>query len=150
MRPWIKRTSLALGGLFLAIQLVPVPRVDPPVVQTIAAPPAVERLLRRACFDCHSREPRRPFYAYVAPVSWLVAYDIAEAREHLDFSDWSRSADERDEIAEVVGEGEMPPWFYSMMSADRRLARADRTLLVQWTRGQDEPGGRAREEEDDD
>lgn len=148
-----KHILLALGGLLVAIQLVPVSREDPPVAQTVTAPPEVERVLRRACFDCHSRQPRRPFYAYVAPISWLVAYDIAEGRERLDFTDWGRSAKESEEIAEAVGEGEMPLWYYSMMSADRRLSDADRTLLVDWaggaaTRGGSEGAGHEREDDD--
>ena len=67
-------------------QLVPVERTNPPVEAEIVAEPEVHALLRRACYDCHSHETVWPWYAWVAPVSWLVAHDVDHAREELDFS----------------------------------------------------------------
>jgi len=37
---------------------------------------------------CHSNEVAWPWYADVAPASWLVAYDVHEGRAELNFSLW--------------------------------------------------------------
>jgi hypothetical protein len=136
----MSRTRLALAGgaVLLAIQLVPVSRTNPPVTATVAAPPEVLGLLRRACFDCHSHETvwAAP-QAYVAPASWLVAHDVKEARKHLDFSAWDR-VDQR-KVAKAlpgeVGEGDMPPWYYLIAHPGARLSDAERATLAAWARG---------------
>jgi hypothetical protein len=87
-------------------------------------------ILRRACFDCHSNETVWPWYAYVAPVSWLVASDVEEGREELNFSQWDaynadRQAHKIKECGEEVAEGEMPLWFYVPAHPEARLSQAD-------------------------
>ena len=130
--------SVAAGVLLLAIQLVPVSRDNPPVEQVVPAPPGVIQVLERACYDCHSHETRWPWYANVAPVSWLVADDVAEAREHLNFSTWNRYDEEEkreklEEIWEEVEEGEMPLWFYVPLHPEAELSDSDEMLIQRWT-----------------
>jgi hypothetical protein len=74
---------------FAAIQLVPVKRDNPPVVsEPNWDSPQTRALAQRACFDCHSNETVWPWYAHVAPASWLAAHDVHEGRGILNFSDW--------------------------------------------------------------
>jgi len=75
---------------FLGVQLVPVDRTNPPVESAVAAPAEVRSILRRSCFNCHSYETEWPWYGYVAPLSWLVAHHVHEAREEMNFSTWNR------------------------------------------------------------
>ncbi len=74
----------------MAIQLVPVNRSNPTVEADLEAPEAVTAVLRTACYDCHSNETHWPWYSYVAPVSWLVAHDVEEARSEFSFSHWEQ------------------------------------------------------------
>jgi hypothetical protein len=129
-----------LGGLvlFVLIQLVPVARDNPPVEEEVPASAEVRAVLRRACYDCHSNETRWPWYARIAPASWLLAHDVAEARDHMNFSTWNvydddERRDHLDETWEEVEAGEMPLWFYLPMHPDARLSEADLTLLREWT-----------------
>jgi len=138
------REALSLGrivgvgaAIFVAIQLVPVKRDNPPVTEEVPARPAVRELLRRSCYDCHSNESSWPWYSQVAPISWLVSHDVDEAREHLNFSTWDEyDADERAELLEEaweeVEEGEMPLWFYLPLHPEARLSDADKSLLRDW------------------
>jgi len=124
---------LGLGLLALVlIQLIPVSRDNPPVVQDVAAPEKVSEILRRACYDCHSNETRWPWYANVAPVSWLVGRDVHEGRRHLNFSDWARYSRKRDEVWEEVEKGDMPLWFYVPLHADAKLSEEDRAAIKRW------------------
>jgi hypothetical protein len=121
-----------------AAQVIPVPRTNPPA---ITAPLEIDGLLQRA-HDCHSNETRWPWYAYVAPASWLVAWDVHEARTHLNFSTWGDYAPKKqrhklDELVEMIDEDEMPLWYYRPLHADARLTDAERAQLVAWARAQD-------------
>ena len=137
-RAWVRRSAVGVGGLLLAVQLVPVNRTNPPVQEEVPASPEVRAVLRCACYDCHSHESTWPWYGYVAPVSWLVARDISEAREHLNFSTWNRlSPEDRaeafEEAWEEIESGEMPLWFYVPLHPEAKLTAEDRALLRAWS-----------------
>jgi len=154
---------LAVAGYSLlvlaaAAQVVPVERGNPPVTADLRAPPEVHAVLRRACYDCHSNETVWPWYAGVAPVSWLVARDVREGRDELNFSAWDpaapRAAKALRKCAEELREGEMPPGPYVALHPQARLGEAERALLLGWLdaagreeagRGGDADGGRGGE-----
>jgi hypothetical protein len=110
---------------------------NPPVGGDLDAPPAVAVVLRRACYDCHSNETRWPWYARLAPASWLVAHDVSEGRRELNFSTWGAYTPHarRKKLAksvEEVDEGEMPPWYYTLVHRDARLDAVERAALRAW------------------
>lgn len=132
------KIGVGVLGILALIQIVRPPRENPPVAADLQAPPEVESLLRRACYDCHSNETRWPWYSHVAPVSWLVSHDVQAGRKELDFSSWGtlspeEQGEQRGEIAESIAEGDMPPWYYLPMHPDARLSASDRSLLDTWT-----------------
>ena len=85
-----KKIVLTLVALLVLIQLIPVDTENPVVTAEVDAPTEVLEVLRRACYDCHSNETAWPWYTHVAPVNFLVAHDVEEGREHLNFSEWDR------------------------------------------------------------
>ena len=119
---------------FIAIQLVPVQRDNPPVVsEPNWDSPETRALAQRACFDCHSNETVWPWYSYVAPVSWMISRHVQDGRAALNFSEWSSmQGDEHDPegIAEVIYEGEMPLPNYVLMHPSADLTQAEREQLV--------------------
>lgn len=135
-RGW-KFTGAALLALTLGIQLVPVDRSNPPVQRTIDAPEDVERVLRRSCYDCHSNETDWPWYSRVAPASWLVADDVQEAREDMNFSEWPDDPDDATDLIEEIGEqvesGAMPLDSYLWLHPEARLSDEERQLLIDWS-----------------
>lgn len=141
-RKLVKLTGWVGLALFLAIQLVPVERSNPVVVADLEAPPEVEAVLRTACYDCHSSETRWPWYSYVAPVSWVVAHDVEEARSEMSFSDWG-ALDPREQLElkqdmwEEVEKGAMPLKKYVVLHARARLDEEQKRLLRDWCRGLD-------------
>ncbi|MBT4767090.1 MAG: heme-binding domain-containing protein [Phycisphaerae bacterium] len=135
----IKWTAGVVVIATIGIQFIPVDRTNPPITETISAPPEVMAILNRACFDCHSNETAWPWYSYVAPVSWLVSKDVKEGREELNFSQWdsytpSRAAHKIEECGEEVEEGEMPLWFYLPTHPEARLTQADVDTIVTWSK----------------
>jgi hypothetical protein len=127
---------LAFLVLFLAIQFVPVERTNPPVVSDFRGPEEVKKILVRSCYDCHSNETNWPWYSKVAPVSWLVAHDVEEAREELNFSDWDQFRSKRRLIRKIykeTEEGEMPLPIYLPLHPSVKLSDEDLAVLKEWT-----------------
>ncbi len=141
----VLRSLLLIMLLFVAIQAVPYGRdhSNPPAVDEPAWPnPEVRRLAERACFDCHSHATRWPWYASVAPASWLLQRDVDEGRRKLNFSNWRASKEDAGEAAEEVSEGEMPPWFYLPLHPAAKLTDAEKATLVQGLQAMAGSGGR--------
>jgi hypothetical protein len=135
----MKKTPIALGIalLLVGIQFVPVGLTNPPVEAIVDSPPQVTAILRRACFDCHSNETVWPVQAYLAPFSWLVAHDVKEGREELNFSRWGPEQVKRavKAMPKEVEKGDMPPALYVMAHPAAKLTSADRAALTAWARG---------------
>jgi hypothetical protein len=145
---------LALG--FACLQLLParvlglpvqVVGSNPPERGEIDAPPAIRAILRRSCFDCHSNETRWPFYTRIAPASWLMAYDIQNARRHLNLSEWDRedSAErkaDKEDCWDQISSGRMPRWYYVYPFHVRaRLSSSEKATLKAWLLGSQSSAG---------
>jgi hypothetical protein len=133
----LKQLFLATFLILVGLQFVPVETTNPPVESREVGPPPVMDLFRRACFDCHSNETVWPWYAKVAPVSWLVARDVNRGREKLNFSTWNRlSQPDRDavqaEIWKQVKIGDMPPPFYSLKHPEGLVTTDHHRILRDW------------------
>jgi hypothetical protein len=138
-RKHAKISILVIVAAFLISQAIRIKKSNPPVSSDIAADQAIEPILRRSCYNCHSNETVWPWYSNVAPISWLVASDVNEGRQHMNFSEWGNY--DRDTqihklkgIAEKIEAGEMPPWYYLIMHGDERLNSAERNQIVAWTK----------------
>lgn len=131
-----RRFLLVTGGLavlFAGLQLVPYGggRTNPPVTgEPVWADPRTEALFARSCADCHSHRTRWPWYASVAPVSWLVVHDVEEGREHFNVSAWGvQERNEGEEAAEMIDVGEMPLRAYLLAHPGARLTDEERAEL---------------------
>ncbi len=129
------RIVLLLIGLvviaFVVLQILPVggQLTNPPVTTQIAwDSPETERLVRLACYDCHSNETAWPWYAGIAPIRWLVTRDVLQGRDHMNFSTDSRY--DVIGIADLVTSGEMPLPVYLLMHPEARLTEQQRAQLV--------------------
>jgi mono/diheme cytochrome c family protein len=120
-------------GLVLVVQLIPYGRdhANPPLRREPAWDrPETRELARRACFNCHSNQTSWPWYASVAPVSWLTQSDVDEGRQKLNFSEWDRPQPNAAKAPEEVRSGDMPPWYYLPAHRDAKLSAAERDALI--------------------
>ncbi len=142
MRKMLKSALIGLAVVFVAIQLVPVERTNPPVDPSMTfqakvnLPPYIDQIVRRSCYDCHSHETKWPWYAYIAPSSWLVTGDVKNARSLLNFSNWNynmfRTVGRLDQMAQEVFDGKMPLPQYLLMHPNAKLSQAERDTLINW------------------
>jgi len=129
---------------FALLQLTNPVRTNPPVVSDLMAsnrpPPQVAAMLHAACYDCHSSQTRWPWYSHIAPMSWLIASDVKEGREHLNLSEWpdgpERAIKWLENMSDEIGSGEMPLPKYTKIHADARLTESQRKELTGWLDGE--------------
>ena len=144
MRLWLTRMLIATALLLVAIQFIPVnrsnPSVDPSrsIYATLPVPVEVKGVFERSCNNCHSNQTAWPWYSHVAPVSWMVARDVHQARKKMNFSEWAtysaqRKEDRLEEICEQVTNGEMPDRKYAIVRREARLTPHEREAVCQWT-----------------
>src|SRR5258708_1418578 len=50
--------------------------------------PIVSAMVERSCQNCHSEKTEWPWYSYIAPISWMVEGDVAQARSRMNLSHW--------------------------------------------------------------
>lgn len=129
----VQRIALVGIALLVLAQLVPYGRdhSNPPVIAEPAwDAPRTRELFFRACGDCHSNETVWPWYASIAPASWLLQHDVDEGRSKLNVSQWGHGKQEGEEAAGMVRRREMPPWFYLPAHPEARLPDAEREELI--------------------
>ena len=132
-REYLIRAGQATLLLLLLIQFFPYGRnhENPPV---IAEPtwdsPETRATFFETCGDCHSNETVWPWYSHIAPVSWLVAHDVEDARSEFNVSEFGREHDHSDEAAEELEEGKMPLWFYLPLHPEARLTDEEKEAFI--------------------
>jgi hypothetical protein len=146
----MKKTLRTVGLIFIValigVQFIPVDRSVPEVnpekdfLILTSAPVEVAELMKKACYDCHSYETTYPWYAQVAPFSWMIQNHVNHGREHLNFAKWSELPVEKklhkmEECAEEIGEGEMPLKGYVALHSEAKLTNEQRAMLVDWFNG---------------
>ena len=117
--------------LFLLIQVIPVDRTNPPVsAEPKWSSPEARALAKQYCFQCHSNETDWPWYSYVAPASWLIRWDVANGRRHLNFSEWDKRRGELGEMVENIQSGRMPPPQYTIAHPESVMNAQQKQVLI--------------------
>jgi heme-binding protein len=139
VRAWIKPALIVLVVLLVVIQFVRPARTNPPIdvrhsIQAQLGPGVVSAIIDRSCRDCHSNETTWPWYSHVAPVSWLIAHDVNEGREALNFSEWASYPPDRQrkllaQSCDEVTEGEMPGLPYTLIHRGSRLTAGEASAI---------------------
>ena len=132
-------------GVLAVMQLVPYGRThsNPPVIQEPQwSSPRIRELAVRTCFNCHSNQTRWPWYANVAPLSWVVQFDVEAARSVVNFSEWNRTYNLAAYSGPSVMTGNMPPLKYSMAHHEANLSDHEARELARGLDAMLRPGGR--------
>jgi hypothetical protein len=143
MKKVLKPILVGLLVTFVVIQFIARPeKISEPVnendiISVLEIEGPIATMLKSACYDCHSDQPRYPWYASLAPVSWKIGEHIEEGRDELNFSKWATfSAKRRDhkleEMIEEVEGGKMPQPNYVRMHSEAKLTDEQVASLKTW------------------
>lgn len=124
-------------GVFAVMQIIPYGRThsNPRKIQEPAwDSPRTRELAVRACFNCHSNETTWPWYANVAPMSWVVQFDVEVARDVINFSEWNRHYEMAAYSSQSIMTGNMPTLKYRMAHPEADLTQQE---MIDLARGLD-------------
>lgn len=127
--------TVAVMVVFGLIQLVPYGKdhSNPPVLaEPQWSSPETRDLMVRACFGCHSNQVEYPSYAKIAPISWAIQSHIDEGREKVNYSEFGVTRGRFDDTIEVIQEGSMPPFYYTMFGRhpEAKLTKEEKATLI--------------------
>jgi hypothetical protein len=129
----LMQAAVVLVLVFAAAQLIRPERASPPIdpSRTIQAhvgtASGLAAVLDRSCGDCHSNATAwSSWYTQIAPLSWLMAHEVAQGRKALNFSEWAGYPPEQQRLLLSVScddakSGKMPG-PYTFFKPDTRLS----------------------------
>jgi hypothetical protein len=132
--------AIAVGGSLIHPFGMPgAPPDDQAILRDAQIDPETLAIIQRACQNCHSQKTEWPWYSHVAPVSWLLAHDVQQARMHMNLSRWQDySTDDRLRLLSAIGSAvrnrKMPVQRYLLLHPEARLTDAERQQIYRWTR----------------
>ncbi|MEN8225165.1 MAG: heme-binding domain-containing protein [Bacteroidota bacterium] len=131
-------------GSFIFIQFFGVERnqreeisPDDFLKQNPSLPEALILNIKTSCYDCHSDHTNYPWYAQVAPFSWIIDQHIDNGKQELNLSEYgSLDAKQKisvlNDICEAISDSTMPPANYLMLHQDAALDADDITAICDW------------------
>jgi hypothetical protein len=145
-----KQVAIVFVAVFATAQLVRPGRENLPasVSHTIRAQRGTSSglvaVLDRACSDCHSNGTVWPWYAQIAPLSWLMAYGVTEGRKAVNFSEWAAYQPEVQRMLLVAScqdasRGKMPGRPWTLLHPEARLSTQDVETICVAARQAEEP-----------
>ena len=141
-----KKTRLVIYGLilgFVILQLFQPQKnigdrsVAEDLFKSAEVDKAVEDILERSCYDCHSNFTNYPWYGYISPVSIFLSRHVKKGKEELNFSEWGLISDKDKvsrlvDIYESVESGEMPLQSYLIIHKEAALSEDDKEVILSW------------------
>lgn len=139
----MKKILVVILVAFIMIQFFPIDKTNPAptpgmdFLKIKHTPPEVAALITSSCYDCHSNETTYPWYAHIAPASWLLKNHITEARKHLNFSTFATyepkiQAQKLQECIEMVEKREMPLESYFIGHQEAKLTDGQIQQLINY------------------
>jgi hypothetical protein len=144
IKNFIKTALIALGLVFLAIQLIhPEKNISGLNAQSIdkkfPVNAEVAAVLKTACNDCHSNTTQYPWYSNIQPIAWYLNDHVVDGKKHLNFDEFlsyplDRQYEKLEEIDEMIVEDEMPLTSYTIIHTNAKMTEAQKEMLIQWSK----------------
>ncbi len=135
----MKKTLLIIIVLLIVIQFIRPERTNPPIdpQKSLKTDPAVMKILKRSCYDCHSNETKWPWYSNIAPLSWSIVSHVNEGRKALNFSAYTTIDPKIKEkrlkrLIKTTRNGMMPLSSYLLIHKNAVLSSSDKQTLEKW------------------
>ena len=139
----MKKTSLVLLIVFIAIQFIQPPRninaqvMPADIKKYFSVPARVEGILKTSCYDCHSNNTNYRWYANIQPVGWILANHINDGKADLNFDEFGNYSkrmwlSKLKAIGSSVKDGTMPLSSYTLLHQEAKLSKENKALIIEW------------------
>lgn len=141
----VKKIGWIALGLLLVIQFIPTEKNKGKLSSLNAfrseTKPsiAVEKILSKACYDCHSNVTNYPWYHSIAPINFWMNHHVQDGKKHFNLSEWNnyslkRKAHKMEEFYEEVEEKHMPLNSYTWTHHDAKLSDEEIAIVLSWAK----------------
>lgn len=138
-----KKIGLGILIVLLGIQFIRPNRETPPTDATQsfdkihATNPFATKLIKDACYDCHSYERIYPAYAEIAPVSWWIQGHVNGGTQKMNYSTWGtlelkKAKHKIEEMIEEIESGHMPPKSFKWMHPEAKWTEEQKTTVLRF------------------
>lgn len=135
----IKKIVFITIALLILLQFIPAkiinPKTDPSL--EIQAPKDIMAIFKRSCYDCHSNNVKVPWYASIAPASFMIKRHVDLGRQWLNFSTWENyTAEQKDKKLKEIFRAvylAMPLSSYLSIHKDAKLTKKEIQKVRDWT-----------------
>lgn len=140
---FLKIIAVLLMICFAGIQLIPTTLNQSNLVNkndfllVNNTPKKINKLLNKACYDCHSNNTVYPWYNNIQPFTWLINKHIVEGKKELNFSQWNELSQRRKvsklrSIVKQIEQNKMPLNSYTILHKDSNLTSEDKKLIIDY------------------
>ncbi len=138
-----KLILLSLLSVFIIIQFIRPSKnngevvTDTHISKNVTVPDDINKILAKACNDCHSNKTNYPWYSHVQPLAWWLAGHINDGKRHLNFSEFTtynlrKQYHKLEETIEMVKSEEMPLQSYTVVHTDSKLSESEKSQIIGW------------------
>lgn len=139
----MKKVLILIVVILVGIQFITIDKTNPPIdekkdfINLINPPNNLGTTIKNACYDCHSYNTKYPWYADVAPISWLIKEHVNNGRNHLNFSIWPDYKERKkgtkiEECIDMIKSGEMPMKGYIIFHPEAEITQERKMELLKW------------------
>jgi hypothetical protein len=100
----------------------------------------IKPIFEQKCMDCHSSKTQWPWYHKIPGIKQLLDHDVAEGREHIDFSNdfpfegHGTPYEDIHAIHKAIEEDSMPPFEYRLMHPNSKLNTQEKQTVLEWAK----------------
>ena len=110
-----------------------------PFLNETNPPEDVKRVLKEACFDCHSDVTKYPWYSKITPIDYWMAGHVKDGKKHFNVSAWADAPLKRrdhkfEELIEMIELKEMPLPSYTWTHSEAKLTDDQINGMVSWAK----------------
>ena len=100
-------------------------------------PLAIQNILKKSCYDCHSNHTNYPWYSYIQPIRILLERDIEEGKSNLNFSEWGNYSNRKQlskfsRIIKQIEQDEMPLKSYIFIHPNAKMTKMQKQEIIHW------------------
>jgi hypothetical protein len=145
MKRYFKIGMLILLGIFLLLQLYrPKKNIHDGIqvnniTKLVPINDTMNRIFKKACYDCHSNNTVYPWYSQIMPISLILNNHVVDGKKHFNFDEFTtykakKALKKIEEVGDEVEHNAMPISSYTRMHKDAILSNDEKQLIINWAK----------------
>jgi hypothetical protein len=139
----VKKILLLMLAVLVGMQFIQTARnesgqiLSTDISKVFVVPENVLAALKTSCYDCHSNNTRYPWYSFIQPGAWWMAWHIKHGKADLNFSEFGNYTKRKQQnklrfIVKSIEDETMPFPSYTFIHTNSKLSKENAAMVVDW------------------